>query len=104
MVLKCLSEKLQGRVDLYRGLAEWEEVVLIWGRCRVGVSLECAKLQTPIGYPRQGCCVGRWGLELGEGGKNWVEDIVTKALATPRGGCYLPHCTRKEGASHVAQW
>lgn len=51
-----------------------------------GVSLEHAKLQKPIGYPRWGCCVGRWGLELGVRGKNWVEDIVTKALATPRGG------------------
>ena len=32
-----------------------------------GVSLEHAKLQKPIGYPRWGCCVGRWGLELGGG-------------------------------------
>lgn len=38
----------QGRVDLYRGLADWEEVVLIWGRWRTGESalnmLSCKSL------------------------------------------------------------
>ena len=60
MVLKCLSEKLQGQVDLYRGLADWEEVVLIWGRWRTGESalnmLSCKSLLVTQGG---GCCIGR---------------------------------------------
>ena len=47
-VLKCFFEKLQGRVDLYRGLADWEEVVLIWGWWRTRESalntLSCKSL------------------------------------------------------------
>ena len=70
VVLKCLSEKLQGRVDLYRGLADWEEVVLIWGRWRTGESalnmLSCKSLLVTQGG---GCCIGRWGLELRAGGE-----------------------------------